>query len=77
VAKSGQGAHTLWASDHNGHYSTRGQNSVATVRGTIWGTVERCAGTLTIVRRGTVSVRTLHGHGSVLVRAGHSYLARS
>jgi streptogramin lyase len=77
VAKSGQAAHTLWASDHNGHYSTRGQNSVATVRGTIWGTVERCAGTLTIVRRGAVSVRALHGHGSVLVRAGHSYLARS
>jgi streptogramin lyase/phosphodiesterase/alkaline phosphatase D-like protein len=77
VAKSAKGAHTLWASDHNGQFSTRGQNSVATVRGTYWGTVERCGGTLTIVRRGAVSVRALHGHGSVLVRAGHSYLARS
>jgi streptogramin lyase len=77
AAKSGKGSHTLWASDHNGHFSTRGQNSVATVRGTYWGTVERCDGTLTIVRQGAVSVRALHGHGSVLVRAGHSYLARS
>ncbi len=69
-------APSLWASDHDGHFSTRGQNSVATVRGTYWGTVERCDGTLTIVRRGLVSVRSLRGHGTVLVRAGHSYLAR-
>jgi streptogramin lyase/phosphodiesterase/alkaline phosphatase D-like protein len=77
AAKSGKGARTLWASDHNGQYSTRGQNSVATVRGTYWGTVERCDGTLTIVRRGAVSVRALHHHRTVLVRAGHSYLAQS
>jgi streptogramin lyase len=77
AARSGKGARTLWASDHNGHFSTRGQNSVATVRGTYWGTVERCDGTLTIVRRGAVSVRALHGHRAVLARAGHSYLARA
>ncbi len=69
-------AHSLWAKDHGGHYSTRGQNSVATVRGTYWGTVELCRGTETIVRSGTVSVRPLHRHRAVLVRAGHSYLAR-
>ena len=66
---------TLWAKDHNGHFSSRGQNSVATVRGTVWGTSERCGGTLTTVREGTVRVRPRHGR-AVTVRAGHSYLAR-
>jgi streptogramin lyase/ubiquitin len=70
-------ARSLWATDHGGHYSTRGQNSVATVRGTSWGTVERCDGTLTIVKRGAVSVRSTHSHRTVLVRAGHSYLAKA
>ena len=67
---------TLWSKDDNGHFSTRGQNSVATVRGTYWGTRERCDGTLTTVRRGLVSVRSLHTDRTVLVSAGHSYLAR-
>ncbi len=67
---------TLWAKDHHGQYSTRGQNSVATVRGTYWETTDRCDGTLTTVKQGLVSVRDLHRHRSVLVRAGHSYLAQ-
>jgi streptogramin lyase len=67
---------TLWARDSHGQYSTRGQNSVATVRGTYWETTNRCDGTLTTVKQGLVSVRTLHRHRSVLVRAGHSYLAK-
>ena len=66
----------LWSNDHHGLYSTRGNNSVATVRGTEWQTVESCSGTRTVVRRGLVSVRELHRHKSVLVRAGHSYLAK-
>jgi streptogramin lyase len=66
---------TLWAKDNHGHFSTRGNNSVATVRGTYWGTVETCAGTLTTVRQGVVSVRPKHGR-SVLVRAGHGFLAK-
>jgi streptogramin lyase len=65
----------LWAKDNHGHFSTRGNNSVATVRGTYWGTAETCAGTLTIVRQGEVRVRPRHGR-PVLVRAGHSYLAK-
>ena len=78
VAAAGhKAARGLWAEDHGGRYSTRGQNSVATVRGTSWGTVERCNGTLTIVRRGAVSVRSTHSHRTVLVRAGHSYLAKA
>jgi streptogramin lyase len=74
--KSGHGSR-LWAKDNHGHFSTRGHNSVATVRGTEWATAESCAGTLTIVKRGAVSVRDLRRHRSVVVRAGRSYLARS
>jgi hypothetical protein len=66
----------LWGKDNHGRYSTRGRNSVATVRGTLWETVDSCAGTRTVVKRGVVSVRNLHRRTSVLVRAGHSYLAR-
>ena len=66
----------LWAKDNHGRYSTRGQNSVATVRGTYWETINRCDGTLTTVKQGLVTVRDLHRHRSVLVRAGHSYLAK-
>jgi hypothetical protein len=71
----GRGA-TLWAHDNHGQFSTRGHNSVATVRGTVWGTTETCRGTLTTVRHGLVSVKPRHGR-RVLVRAGHSYLARA
>jgi len=68
---------SLWATDHGGRFSTRGQNSVATVRGTYWGTIERCDGTLTVVRRGVVAVRSLRTHRTVLVRAGHSHLVKN
>ncbi|HTZ86179.1 MAG TPA: hypothetical protein VMB05_05880 [Solirubrobacteraceae bacterium] len=76
AASRSRGTHGLWAKDNHGHFSTRGQNSVATVRGTFWETVERCGGTFTRVRQGVVSVRDLHRHRTVLVRAGHSYLAK-
>jgi hypothetical protein len=67
----------LWARDHGGLYRTRGNDSVATVRGTRWLTKDRCDGTLTRVKRGLVSVRDLGRHKRVLVKAGHSYFARS
>ncbi|HET8755027.1 MAG TPA: choice-of-anchor Q domain-containing protein, partial [Solirubrobacteraceae bacterium] len=67
----------LWARDHHGLYRTRGNDSVATVRGTRWLTKDRCNGTLTRVKHGVVSVRDLHRRKRVLVRAGHSYFARS
>jgi hypothetical protein len=67
---------SLWARDSHGRFSTRGQNSVATVRGTYWVTVDRCDGTLTSVRSGMVSVRAVHARRAVLVTSGHSYLAR-
>jgi len=66
----------LWARDSHGQYSTYGNNSVATVRGTEWETIDTCAGTLTRVVRGRISLRDLRRHRTVLVRAGHSYLAR-
>jgi hypothetical protein len=66
----------LWSTDSGGRFRTHGRNSVATVRGTAWVTTETCAGTRTTVTQGAVSVRDLHRHKTVLVRAGGSYLAR-
>jgi hypothetical protein len=75
-ASSRKSSRILWGKDNHGHFSTRGQNSVATVRGTVWQTTDTCAGTVTYVKRGTVAVRDLRRHRTVVVRAGHSYLAR-
>jgi hypothetical protein len=66
----------LWGNG-KGKFRTNGKYSSATVRGTIWLTTDRCDGTLTTVRRGTVSVRDLRRHKTVTVKAGHSYLARA
>jgi hypothetical protein len=63
--------------DANGRFRTRGRTSAATVRGTAWGVRDRCDGTLTIVRRGTVVVDDFARHERVVVRAGDSYLAKS
>jgi hypothetical protein len=67
---------TLHASDHHGRFRTNGRYSAATVRGTIWDTVERCDGTLTVVHQGFVIVRDFARRVNVVVRAGHSYLAK-
>ena len=75
-ARSKKVVRTLWASDHNGHFQTHGRNSVATVRGTVWQTVDRCDGTLTRVVVGEVVVHDRRTHRNVVVAAGHSYLAR-
>src|SRR5439155_449664 len=75
TAKARTGVRTLWARDNRGRFSTRGENSIATVRGTYWETVDRCDGTLTVVAKGAVSVRDIHRHHTVLLRAGRSYLA--
>jgi streptogramin lyase len=75
-AKAARRRPGLWARDRRGRYRTHGRNSVATVRGTAWRTTERCDGTLTTVTQGAVSVRDLRRHRTILVRAGHSYLAR-
>jgi len=67
----------LWSQDRKGKYRTHGRNSVAIVRGTEWTTAETCAGTLTRVIKGSVSVSNRRTGKTKLVRAGHTYLARS
>jgi hypothetical protein len=64
-------------SSATGRFRTRGRNSSATVRGTVWITTDRCDGTLTKVMRGRVAVRDFRRQRTVLVRAGRSYLARA
>ena len=66
----------LWGSG-KGKFRTDGKYSSATVRGTIWLVEDRCEGTFTKVRRGTVRVRDLRRKKTITVKAGHSYLARA
>jgi hypothetical protein len=66
----------LWGRDNHGRFRTRGSNSVATVRGTVWYVADRCDGTYTRVSKGAVSVRELRTGKTFVVRAGHSHLAR-
>jgi streptogramin lyase len=68
---------SLWGRDSHGRYRSHGRGSIATVRGTTWLTEERCGGTYTKVKDGKVSVRDKRRHRTVLVRAGHGYLART
>jgi streptogramin lyase len=65
----------LWGRDRGGRFRTHGRHSHATVRGTRWLTEDRCSGTFTRVTNGAVVVRDLTRRRSVVVRAGHSYLA--
>jgi hypothetical protein len=65
----------LWG-DGTGSFRTRGQYSAATVRGTKWLVRDSCAGTLTKVAKGVVSVRDDVKRKTALVKAGKSYLAR-
>jgi hypothetical protein len=67
----------LWGRDHGGRFRSHGRHSHATVRGTRWLTMDRCDGTLTRVTNGSVAVRDFARHRTVLVRAGHSYVAKS
>ncbi len=63
-------------SNVKGRFRSRGRNSSATVRGTIWSMTDTCRGTLTRVTRGAVTVRNLTLRKTKIVKAGHSYLAR-
>jgi hypothetical protein len=65
----------LWGRG-KGHFRTKGKYSSAAVRGTYWLTADRCDGTFTSVREGTVTVRDFVRRRSIVVRAGQSYLAR-
>jgi hypothetical protein len=65
----------LWG-DGAGSFRTKGQYSSATVRGTKWLVQDSCAGTLTKVVRGVVTVRDAVRHKTVVLRAGKKYLAK-
>ena len=67
---------SLWGDGH-GRFTTRGRNSTASVRGTIWGVTDRCDGTLTQVKRGVVAVKDRGTGKTRLIRAGGRYLARN
>jgi hypothetical protein len=66
----------LWARDDHGRFTTYGLTSVATVRGTVWLTQDRCDGTLTRVLRGRVLVHDRVLRRTVVLTAGREYLAR-
>jgi hypothetical protein len=66
----------LWGHVH-GKYKTRGHYGSASVQGTIWLTEERCDGTFFRVVKGVLRIRDFTLHKTVIVRAGHSYLAPS
>ena len=65
----------LWG-DGKGRFRTQGSFSSATVRGTKWLTEDRCDGTLTRVKKGTVTVRDFARKRTVILRAGQRYLAK-
>ena len=60
-----------------GRFRTRGRHSAATVRGTVWGVIDRCDGTLTKVGRGNVAVRDFRRRKTIVITAGRSYLAKA
>jgi hypothetical protein len=66
---------SLWGNG-KGHYRTRGRYSSATVLGTDWLVEDLCNGTLTVVRRGVVRIHDFATNKTVIVTAGHRYLAR-
>jgi hypothetical protein len=61
----------------HGRFRTRGRNSSATVRGTVWHMTDTCAGTLTTVSKGTVKVRDFTLRKNKTVKAGKRYFAKA
>jgi hypothetical protein len=77
--KSTEGAHAarsfaLWG-HVKGKFRTRGRYGSASVQGTIWFTENRCDGTFFHVVRGVLRIRDFTRHRTIILRAGHSYLA--
>jgi CSLREA domain-containing protein len=66
----------LWGNG-KGRFTTKGRHSAATVVGTQWLVEDRCGSTLTRVVHGRVKVRDFVKHKTVIVRAGHRYIARA
>jgi hypothetical protein len=68
----------LWGKG-KGDFRSAGLRSAATVRGTYWMVEDRCDGTYTRVREGTVDVRDFRLRKTIRLRAGKrsSYLAKA
>jgi hypothetical protein len=66
----------LWTNAH-GSFSTKGNYAAGAVAGTEWLTEDLCDGTLIRVTRDKVAVTNLVTHRHVLVKVGHSYLAKA
>jgi hypothetical protein len=75
VTSSRARSRRLWGNGR-GRFRTRGRNSAATVRGTIWLTKDSCNATTTVVREGSVTVRDFAKRKNVTVRAPRRYTAR-
>ena len=65
---------SLWGTG-KGKFRTKSRFSAATVRGTNWLTVDRCDGSLTVVREGLVEVYDVTLDRTVQVGPGKQYLA--
>jgi hypothetical protein len=65
----------LWGSGH-GRFTTKGQYSAATVRGTKWLVQDTCAATTTKVATGVVAVRDFVKRKTIVLRKGKRYVAR-
>jgi DNA-binding beta-propeller fold protein YncE len=65
----------LWGGGR-GRFRSRGRYSSAAVRGTRWLVEDRCDGTLTRVREGTVTVRDFVRKKKIVLKRGQRYLAR-
>jgi hypothetical protein len=76
AAKRPKAVRRLWGKDSGGRFRTHGRDGVATVRGTIWSTADRCDGTLTRVTEGAVDVKVRATGRVVRVSAGQRHLAR-
>jgi hypothetical protein len=76
AAKSKRVVRQLWGKG-KGNFRTRGKRSSATVRGTWWHVADRCDGTFTRVKQGTVDVRDFAEKKTIVLKAGKrsEYLA--
>ena len=78
-SKHASGKHVvrkLWAEGHGSH-STKGSYASGAVLGTRWLTENLCDGTLIHVATDSVAVTNLVTHLHVIVKAGHSDLAKA
>jgi hypothetical protein len=65
---------SLWGTG-TGKFRTKSRYSSATVRGTTWLSIDRCDGSLTVVREGIVQVFDLTLRKTIDVGPGERYLA--